>query len=165
MFLVGLGSPTAEVAHVFSIVFANYHVHLGGAGEVEARLGVAQDLVEVRRHAPPSTLTVEQPEGECGTAEHVGIEEVGTQSLRERLGGETRALRQRLPRAQLPGDLEQVRRMVTGDQLVKLPDLVGQLRVSRWRSTFRHHGVPPVLSVMGAWSDNVASRAHSATCE
>src|SRR5215218_1040052 len=140
MLLVGFGCPIAEVAHVFSIVFANHHVHLRCTREVEARLGVAQDLVEVRRHAPPSTLTVEQPEGECGTAEHVSIEGVGTQSLRERLGGEARAHRQRLPRAQLPGDLEQVRRMVTGYQLVKLADLDGQRRGSRRLKTNSYDG-------------------------
>jgi hypothetical protein len=99
MFLVGLGCPLAEVAHVLSIIFADYHVHLGCTGEIEARLGVAQDLIEVRRHAPPGTLTVEQPEGECGAAEHVGVEGMGAHSPRERLGGEARALRQRLPRA------------------------------------------------------------------
>jgi hypothetical protein len=100
-----------------------------GAGKVEARLGVTQDLVEVRSHAPPGALAVEQPEGEGRAAQHVGVEGLRAEPLGERLGGQTRALRQRLPHTELPRDLEQIRRMVACDQLVQLADLFCQ----RWR--------------------------------
>ena len=99
MLLVGLGRAGAEVAYVLSVVFADQHVDPRGVREVEARLWVAQDLVEVRRHAPPGALAVEQPEGEGRTAQHVGVEGLRAESPGERLGGETRALRQRVPHA------------------------------------------------------------------
>jgi hypothetical protein len=143
MLLVGPGRPSTEMANVFTVVLAEHHVDPWGAREVEARLGVSQDLVEMRGHAPPGALALQQPEGKRSTAERVGVERVGAQPRRELLEGQARTLRQRLPDPQFPGDLEQVGRMVTGDQFVELADLVGQRR-SRRRSAVRHRGVPPV---------------------
>jgi hypothetical protein len=75
--LVGLGGPGAEVARVLLVVVADHHVDPGRAGEVEAGSGVAEDLVEVRRHAPAFAIAVQQPERERRAAQHVGVERLG----------------------------------------------------------------------------------------
>jgi hypothetical protein len=141
--LVGRGRPGPEVLDVAGIVLADLHVHARRAGEVEARLGGAQDLVEVRRHPPAVAVTLDQPERERGAAQHVGVEGVGAEPLGELRGADPRVPGERLPGAQLAGDLDEMGRVVPADQVVESADLLGQRR--RRRGAVIRHGASSAL--------------------
>ena len=68
----GLVVPARKRSDIVPVVLAEEHVNPRCTGEVEARVGVAQDLVEMRRQAPAFAVTLEQPERERRSAEHVG---------------------------------------------------------------------------------------------
>ena len=86
--LVRLGGPGAEAIRIVPVILAEEHVDAGGTGEVEARLGVPQDLVEMRGQAPAFAVAIEQPERERRAAEHVRRERPGAEPRRELIGGE-----------------------------------------------------------------------------
>ena len=135
--LIGLRRAPPEVTHVVTVVLANQHVDACHPAKVEGRLGPAQDLVEVRGHAPPLALSLEQPEREGGPAECVRVEGLSAQPIGERGRGQSGRRGERLPDAELPSDLQQVCRVVAADELVQACDLLSE----GWCRTRRAPGV------------------------
>ena len=141
MVLVRLARPRAKAVHVLPVILPKNHVNPGCAGEVEAGLRVAQDLVEMRCQAPPLAIAFKQPERERCAAEHICGERAGAKPRCELFGSEPRALCECIPHAELARDFKQVGGVVTSDQLIQLADLLGQCRRS-YRNALGHHTVP-----------------------
>ena len=113
---------------IVGVVLADLHVHPGGAAEVKARIGIAEDLVEMRRHPPTGTLSFQQLEGKGGATKHIGVRSVGAETACQLIGCEARTLGQSCPCPQLAPDVNHMGRVVSRDQFVELADLIGQGR-------------------------------------
>ena len=124
--LIGPNRPLPEMARVVRIILPDLHMHPGCTGEIETRIGVTQDLVEVRRHPPSLPVPIEHLESKGGATQDVCVERVSAETVGQGVGGETGCLGQGSPRPQLAPDLDQVGGVVAGDQVVELADLVGQ---------------------------------------
>src|SRR3712207_288658 len=121
------------------------------------------------RHPPAVAVAIEQAKGESGAAEDIGVERVGAQGLGQFRGGAARVLRQGIPDAELPGELDEMSRVVPGHQVVELAHLVGERRrvgcVALGHHRLPSHKRPPykdlTVEVAGSAGDRKSTSLNS----